>query len=298
MVKASGTPEPIARRRRSGELSELILDAARELFASKGYAGTSSREIADRAGVYEPSIYRRFGSKAKLFEAAVIAPFNDAISTYLEAWQSQVDEPKTTEDLVRQFIEPLYRTLAEHRELLLALISAREFHGDLVDEAQNWSLDSVLQRMEPQAQVETLRRALSADPRLTVRVAAGLVMGVTLLDPLLIADGANRPSPDEILEEMVRIVTYGVETRAESGASQPPPQSAKRRSTPVSPELAQVLDRLADAERRAVRAELEIERLRKEVQTPPGNGDGVHAIEDAPQRRAARRQPPRRRAGG
>jgi AcrR family transcriptional regulator len=297
VAKASGTSEPLARRRRSGELSELILDAARELFASKGYAGTSSREIAERAGVYEPSIYRRFGSKAKLFEAAVVAPFNDAISTYLEAWEGQVDEPKTTEELVRQFIEPLYELLAEHRELLLALISAREFHGDLLDEAAgSWSLDAVLQRMEPQAQVETLRRALSADPRLTVRVAAGLVMGVALLDPLLLADGADRPTNDEILEEMVRLVTYGVETRPEAGSPQRSP-SPKRKAAPVSPELAQVLDRLADAERRAVRAELELERLHKELDAASGNGDTVHALDDTAKRRGTRRQAPRRTAG-
>lgn len=288
MVKAPGTSEPLGRRRRSGELSELILDAARDLFASKGYAGTSSREIADRAGVYEPSIYRRFGSKAGLFEAAVLAPFNEAISTYLEAWQAQVDEPKTTEELVRQFIEPLYRLLADHRELLLALISAREFHGDLLDETGSWSLDGVLQRMEPQAEVETLRRALSADPRLTVRVAAGLVMGVVLLEPLLLADGADRPTNDEILEEMVRIVTYGVETRPEPSVSQPPGPVAKRRSTPVSPELAQVLDRLADAERRAVRAELELERLRKELQSTADDNVAVRAIEH-PKRRGTSR---------
>jgi AcrR family transcriptional regulator len=268
LTKAARTTEAPGQRRRSGEVSELILEAARDLFASKGYAGTSSREIAERAGVYEPSIYRRFGSKAKLFEAAVVAPLNEAVSVYHEAWERLAEEAETTEELIRPFIEPFYRLLSDHRELVLALISAREFHGDLLDGAGQWTIDAVLQRVQPQAEVETLRRSLAVDPYTIVRVAAGLVMGVALLDPLLFPDSAARPTDDEIIEEMVRVFTYGVEPRTDRGASPPQPPTANRR-TPMSPELAQVLDRLADAERRAVRAELELERLRQELPEQP-----------------------------
>jgi AcrR family transcriptional regulator len=295
LIKAP-TPGSPARRRPSGELSELILDAARELFASKGYAGTSSREIAERAGAYEPSIYRRFGSKAKLFEAAVVAPLNEAISTYHEAWERLTENAETTEELIRPFIEPLYDLLTDHRELVLALISAQEFHGDLMEGAGRWTLDAVLQRVEPQTEMETLRRNLSVDPYIIIRVAAGLVMGVALLDPLLFPDGAHKPTREQILEEMVRVFTYGVEPRPEPGSAQHRLRTTKRRSAPVSPELAQVLDRLADAERRAVRAELELERLRKEMREPSGNVGALHAVDDATKRRRPSR-PPQRREG-
>lgn len=45
-----------------------ILEAAKSLFAEKGYKGTSTKKIAQAAKVNEVTIFRIFGSKEKLFE--------------------------------------------------------------------------------------------------------------------------------------------------------------------------------------------------------------------------------------
>ena len=60
------------RRRDSGATARDILQAAAELFATHGYEGAGTREIAARAGVNVALISRYFGSKAGLFEAAVL----------------------------------------------------------------------------------------------------------------------------------------------------------------------------------------------------------------------------------
>jgi len=52
-------------------------DAARQLFAEQGY-GTSTREIAERAGVSHELIFRYFDSKGDLFVEAVLNPLLDA----------------------------------------------------------------------------------------------------------------------------------------------------------------------------------------------------------------------------
>ncbi|MCL4419815.1 TetR/AcrR family transcriptional regulator [Patescibacteria group bacterium] len=46
-----------------------ILTAARDLFSQKGYNTTTTKEIAKMAGVNEVTIFRKFQSKQKLFEA-------------------------------------------------------------------------------------------------------------------------------------------------------------------------------------------------------------------------------------
>ncbi len=50
---------------------ELILDAARTLFAENGYDGATIRAIAQRAGVDPAMIRHFFGDKASLFAVAV-----------------------------------------------------------------------------------------------------------------------------------------------------------------------------------------------------------------------------------
>ena len=45
---------------------QRILAAARELYAEKGTRGTTTREVADRAGVNEATVFRHFGTKGQL----------------------------------------------------------------------------------------------------------------------------------------------------------------------------------------------------------------------------------------
>jgi AcrR family transcriptional regulator len=46
-----------------------ILAATRELYATKGSRGTTTREVADRAGVNEATLFRHFGTKLQLISA-------------------------------------------------------------------------------------------------------------------------------------------------------------------------------------------------------------------------------------
>ncbi|MFJ9150537.1 TetR family transcriptional regulator [Streptomyces sp. NPDC102270] len=67
-----GPGSPPRRRRRDPEGHRAaILDAARHAFAERGYARTTLRDIAGRAGVTHGLITRHFASKERLFLAAV-----------------------------------------------------------------------------------------------------------------------------------------------------------------------------------------------------------------------------------
>ncbi|WP_347904388.1 TetR/AcrR family transcriptional regulator [Pseudomonas purpurea] len=61
-----GRPKDLAKR-------EAILDAAKRLFLSKGYASTSMDAVAAEAGVSKLTVYSHFNDKETLFSAAVMA---------------------------------------------------------------------------------------------------------------------------------------------------------------------------------------------------------------------------------
>ena len=69
----SGTPD----------IRKGILDASEYLFAARGFAATSIREIAERVGVNPAMVHYYFGSKKKLLQAVmeqVLEPLAGAVA--------------------------------------------------------------------------------------------------------------------------------------------------------------------------------------------------------------------------
>ena len=57
--------------RRDRSTRERFLDAGLELFAQKGFVGTTTKSIAAKAGVNEVTVFRQFGSKKGLYAAVI-----------------------------------------------------------------------------------------------------------------------------------------------------------------------------------------------------------------------------------
>jgi AcrR family transcriptional regulator len=68
------TPPSSLRERRAALTHQSILDAARRLFAERGYSRTSVRDIAEAAGVSAQTVYDSVGSKQ-----AIVGRLNDLV---------------------------------------------------------------------------------------------------------------------------------------------------------------------------------------------------------------------------
>lgn len=60
-------------RMSSAERRSAIVDSAVELFAAKGFRGTTTRELAHSVGVTEPVLYQHFKTKSDLYAALLEA---------------------------------------------------------------------------------------------------------------------------------------------------------------------------------------------------------------------------------
>jgi len=101
-----------------------IYAAAIELFCERGFGGTTTRLIADRAGVNEVTLFRRFGSKAALMEAAII----DALAEAPFGKVSPSGEVRL--DLVA-IVTAYLATYRQHSGLALTLFSQLPHHPEL-----------------------------------------------------------------------------------------------------------------------------------------------------------------------
>ena len=69
-----------------------ILDRARHLFATKGYAATGTEEIISGLGITRGALYHQFNDKLGVFKA-VVAEAYDEMTNYISAKVQPLDDP-------------------------------------------------------------------------------------------------------------------------------------------------------------------------------------------------------------
>ena len=79
-------------RSTAAERKDDVLDAAMIEFAEKGYDGTSTDDIAKRAGISQPYLFRLFGTKKELFKATVSRCFRETLEMFQRAAEGKRGE--------------------------------------------------------------------------------------------------------------------------------------------------------------------------------------------------------------
>jgi AcrR family transcriptional regulator len=124
-LEAEAAPIPVLTRDR-------ILDAAEELFAERGLAGTAVRDISNQVGLTPASLYNHFSGKQSLYEAVLdrgVRPLVGLMQSLPEA------VPADSTDIIAAIMEHLGR-----RPHLPALIQHEVMIGgaNLVRLAHSW----------------------------------------------------------------------------------------------------------------------------------------------------------------
>jgi AcrR family transcriptional regulator len=109
---ARGPRMPAEQRR------ELVLGAAMPAFAAHGYAGTSTEEVARRAGISQPYLFRLFPTKKALFLALVERCFRRVRDEFAAAAGELTGEEALTA------MADAYEVLLDDRILLLLQMQA------------------------------------------------------------------------------------------------------------------------------------------------------------------------------
>jgi AcrR family transcriptional regulator len=82
----------VAERKSKAERREEILDAALEEFALRGLHGASTEDIARRAGISQPYVFRLFGTKKELFKAVIARCLRQTLELFQRAAEGKRGE--------------------------------------------------------------------------------------------------------------------------------------------------------------------------------------------------------------
>jgi AcrR family transcriptional regulator len=134
-------------RMSSTERRQAVLEAARDEFALRGLHGASTDEIARRAGISQPYLFRLFGTKKDLYVATVRRCLDDTLGVFVAA-----SSGRRGEEALAAIGEAYGNLVRENPTMLLAQMQAyatcsepevreaiRDGFGRLVDHAERVS---------------------------------------------------------------------------------------------------------------------------------------------------------------
>lgn len=197
--------KPRRQQQRSIRTQQKLLDAALLAFAENGFKGTSTRDIAERAGVHHPLITYHFKNKEELWRSAADRVFARFIRVLLAVQEQTANE--APRERMAALIRAYVRYAAEY-PTLHKLLFQESSHS-------NPRLDYLIEKyMQPLFEVASrdlreLQRAGIAppgDPALLfnmIRVSAGAVLALNV--ELKGSSGLDLDNPEkvDILADMI-----------------------------------------------------------------------------------------------
>lgn len=162
---------PVARRTRGGRSGRTVadrgsgrlpaekrkaqlLDAAGRVFASHGYSGTTTAQLAKAAGITEPIIYRHFKGKRELFIALVEKTGQDTVHEWDQAMRDAADPAERLTRLISANPMVAGKARMPYRVIVQAMMEVEDAGIREALHKHVQSLHSFLAREVEQAQSE------------------------------------------------------------------------------------------------------------------------------------------------
>jgi AcrR family transcriptional regulator len=192
---------------------ETIVEAARKVFLERGYRATTA-EVAERAGVSEGSIFKRFKTKFDLFRAAMEEHLTQL--DWARSLPKRVGQGDLRDNLVRLGLD----LIAFFREIMPLIMMARSNPGPdglplAFDQPVPPPVRAVQQLtayFEAEMRAGRMRRH---DPEITARAFAGGIVHFVFFETLQRTRPEMPPMPAEsYVRGLVRLLWVGLKPAA------------------------------------------------------------------------------------
>ncbi|MED1863095.1 TetR/AcrR family transcriptional regulator [Fictibacillus nanhaiensis] len=189
-----------------------ILEAAIDTFSEKGYASSSTSEIAKKAGVAEGTIFRHFKTKKELLLAIVtptvakfVAPF------FIKSFAKEVfeNEYEHYEDLIRVIAQNRLEFVRKQFPVLKIFIQEIAFHDELREPFQKLFTEHVYQKFKKIIEhFQEKGEIVSLPPETIMRMTASSIIGYILPRFLLFSD--KEWDDEKEIDQIVAFIMYGL----------------------------------------------------------------------------------------
>ena len=132
---------------------EKIVNAALKEFSEKGFSGAKTKDIAERSGLSEMTLFRRFKTKKNLFNQVLIENRNDLIKDFNLLLEDQ--EIESSKYYFKNITIQLYELTEKYFEFLsLIILERHKISEEIIGELISY-LTEILEKIFPDADVNS-----------------------------------------------------------------------------------------------------------------------------------------------
>ncbi|MBV8425084.1 MAG: TetR/AcrR family transcriptional regulator [Candidatus Eremiobacteraeota bacterium] len=181
---------------------ERILRAARLVFERNGTRGTTTREVAERAGVNEATLFRHFGNKTTLLDAMrEWSVDNASFSAALDGLGGDVRA-----DLLK-ICTALYERMLRNQALIRISLAEEETDPEQVPSCLRGP-NEIMQRLVPYLQSQIDAGVIGGNPRQLAAIMMGTMFALAMKSKRI--DWGDEGHPQALIPAFVDAMLYGV----------------------------------------------------------------------------------------
>lgn len=185
---------------------DRILQAAQKLFAAQGYDATTTRDLAQAAGVAEGTLFRHFANKKAILVEVATQGWVEILTDLLTEL-SEMASYKAVAQVMRRRMWNMHK----NAELLRVCFMEAQFHPDLRDRIQEEIIEKMTSIAEAYFQ-EAMDKGVyrQMDAKLVAKVFLGMFAVAGFSDQTIMSPDSSPQEIQKMAEGLAEIFLNGV----------------------------------------------------------------------------------------
>jgi AcrR family transcriptional regulator len=193
-----------------GKTRDKILEAAIKLFAEKGFSGTTTKEIAEKAGVNEALIFRYFSTKKDLYSAIIEKKISEepgVVEFPLGAFRETKDDWLIFKSIGMRMFECVEKDPTFIRLLHFSALEGHELSDMFFESYVQYQRKVLSDYIEERISKGAFK---DIDPLLAGRAFIGMLVNYIIAQELFGEQKKKKIKKEDVVETFVKIFLEGI----------------------------------------------------------------------------------------